>query len=272
MTNKRIGNLFHESFTLSRPGIAAAIRQANGPNGLKGLVERLQEEEKLGKNWAKAVPAYARGCGLLEFGSTELTPLGMYVREHDPSLSLLATQWLMHYHLSAPHGPGPRFWHDLVRNIPEWTQPFDKAEVVAQIEESARQESGADLKERSVETTATVFLGSYTKADGLAALEIFSEDGGYTVQSPDAPPVGVLSYALSHYWEGQLDKQTCNMDELGAPGGFGSLFFMGSFEINRCLRQMARQGLLELWMAAPPYQVTRPPISALLLEGIYDSE
>lgn len=195
------------------------------------------------------------------------------MREHDPSLSLPATQWLMHYHLSAPNGPGPRFWHDLVRNMPEWTQPFGKGEVVAQIEESTRQDSGADLKGRSVETTATVFLGSYTKSDGLGALDILSKDGGYTVQSPETPPLGVLAYALSHYWEGRMGiKQTCNLDDLSTPGGFGSLFFMGAFGVNRALRQMARQGLLELWMAAPPYQVTRLPSPDKLLEGIYAAE
>lgn len=272
--SKRIGTLFHESFALSRPGVAAVLRQAGKTDGLKGLVEQLQEEEKLGKNWAKAVPAYARGSGFLHFNSTELTPLGMRVREHDPDLSLPATQWLMHYHLSASHGPGPRFWHELVRQMPEWPQPFGKGEVVAQIGQTTREESGTALKERGVETTATVFLGSYTKPDALGALGILSDEGeGYTVQSPDAPPLGVLAYALSHYWQGQMGiKHTCNMDDLSVPGGFGSLFFMGSFGVNRALRQMARQGLLELWMAAPPYQVTRPPTPDKLLEGIYAAE
>ncbi|WP_165795208.1 DUF4007 family protein [Deinococcus koreensis] len=272
--SKRIGTLFHETFPLSRPGIAAVLRQANGKLSLKELIEILCEEENLGRNWAKAVPSYARACGLMEFGSTQLTSLGLHVQEHDPALSLPATLWLMHYHLCAPQGPGPRFWHDLIVRVPQVQQPFRKSDVVTEIERSVLAESGTTLKDRGVESTATIFLGSYTKSDALGPLELLSENGGeYAFETPDAPPTGVFAYALSHYWQSQLpSQQTCTMEDFSVPGGFGSLFSMGSFHVNRALRQLARQGVLELWMAAPPYQVTRPPTPEKLLEGIYAVE
>lgn len=272
--SKRIGTLFHESFSLSRPGVAAVLRQAGGTDSQKELIDKLCEEENLGRNWAKAVPAYARGCGFLDFGSTELTPLGAHVLEHDADLHLPETLWLMHYHLSAPHGPGPRFWHDLTLRLPELAQPVTREAVTSEIDRSVREDSGAELKERGLATTATVFLGSYSKSDALGPLGVLQErEEGLVYESPEAPPAGVVGYALSHYWQGQLGaQQTCSLDDLGAPGGFGSLFFMSSFSVNRALRQLSKQGVLELWMAAPPYQVTRPPVPEKLLDGIYASE
>ncbi|GGO38482.1 hypothetical protein GCM10008949_45110 [Deinococcus humi] len=270
---KRIGTLFHETFALSRPGVAAALRQASETVGNKELVERLQEEENLGRNWAKAVPSYARGCGFLDFGSTHLTPLGEHVLAHDPDLHLPETLWLMHYHLSAPHGPGPRFWHDLVQRLPELGDGFDREDVAVQIAETTRTD-GAALKERGVASTATVFLGSYAKSDALGPLGIVQEkENGYAFDYPEAPSAGVVGYALSHYWQGQLlGQQTCSLETLSEPGGFSSALLLGSFDLNRALRQLAQRGVLELWMAAPPYQVTRPPAPQQLLEGIYAAE
>lgn len=241
---------------------------------LKQLVEVLYEEENLGKNWAKSVPSYARACGFMEFGSTQLTPLGEHVLAHDPALSLPATQWLMHYHLCAAHGPGPRFWHDLLVRLPHLPQPFGKGEVVTEIDRSVRADSGAALKERGIESTATVFLGSYTKSDALGPLEILGQsEGEFAFKTPEPPPPGVFAYALSHHWQGQLGaQQTCTLEDFSEPGGFGSVFLMGSFQVNRALRKLARQGMLELWMAAPPFQVTRPPMPEKLLEDIYASE
>lgn len=271
--SKRIGTLFHESFALSRPGIAAALRQVNEASSNKELVERLQEEENLGRNWAKAVPAYARGCGFLDFGSTNLTPLGEHVLAHDPDLHLPETLWLMHYHLSAPHGPGPRFWHELVLRLPELGDGFGREAVVAHINATTQAE-GAELKERGVASTATVFLGSYTKSDALGPLGILQEsENGYTFDFPEPPSAGVVGYCLSHYWQGQLGvQQTCSLDTLSEPGNFASVMLLSSFDLNRALRQLAQRGVLELWMAAPPYQVSIPSKPEALLEGIYVAE
>ncbi|MFC6593234.1 DUF4007 family protein [Deinococcus lacus] len=271
---KRLGTLFHESFALSRPGISAALRQTSEADSVKDLIERLYELENLGKNWAKAVPAYARGCGLIEFGSTDLTPLGEHMLAHDPDLHLPDTLWLMHYHLSAPHGPGPRFWHELVLRLPELGAEFGREAVIEQITQTTKAE-GADLKERGLATTATVFLGSYTKSDALGPLGILQEgeDTGYTSDFPDPPSAGVVGYALSHYWQAQMPgQQTVSLDTLSEPGGFASVMLMSSFSFNRALRQLAQRDVLQLWMAAPPYQVTRPPTPETLLEGLYVSE
>lgn len=179
----------------------------------------------------------------------------------------------MHYHLSAPHGPGPRFWHELVLRLPELGDGFGRQEVAAQITASTQAE-GAELKERGVTSTATVFLGSYSKTDALGPLGILKETAeGYSFDFPEAPSAAVVGYALAHYWQGQMAvQQTCSLETLSEPGGFGSVMLLSSFDLNRALRQLAQRGVLELWMAAPPYQVTRPPKPEDLLEDLYVAE
>jgi hypothetical protein len=214
----------------------------------------------------------------MEFGSTKITPLGEYVLAHDASLSLPATQWLMHYHLSAPHGPGPRFWHDLTLKLPELVAPIRSAELVDIIGLSVTEEGREPIVEDSLQKCGTAYLGTYSKSEGLESLGILEHiqtpngkpSNTYQTVDPQPVPPGVLAYALSHYWEGQFGSvQTRNLSDLSEPGGFGSLFFLSQFALNRSLRGLASEGVLELWLQAPPHQLLRPPPSISLLEGIY---
>ena len=267
----RAGTMFHESFSINRPAVADVFQAARQGGDEKSFYSALRKLTDLGTNYVKAMPRYARACGLMEFGGTRLTPLGQHVMEHDPSLSLPATQWLMHYHLSAPHGPGPRFWHDLTMRLPELGTSFSGAELTEEVARSVQAEQGRTLAERSLRTCAAVYAGTYTKPEGLGGLNLLREaDGSYSLGEPEPVPSGVLAYALSHYWEGQFGQvQTRNLSDLSEPGGFGSLFFLSQFALNRALRGLASRGVLSLWLQAPPHQVTRPPSPAALLEGIY---
>ena len=274
LESERSGPVFHESFTLNRPAISIVLQSIRKGEGEEAFSSYLKESTNLGSNYVKAMPRYASCCGLREVGKNQLTPLGEFILVHDASLSLPATQWLMHYHLSAPQGPGPRFWHDLTLRLPELDSTFGSVELTAEVRQSVVTEQGRALADRSLKTCASIFANSYTKADGLGALGVLqdSDGGGYQFSDPAAVPPGVLAYALSHYWAPQFGHvQTRNLSDLSEPGGFGSLFFMGQFALNRALRGLAGQGILELWMQAPPHQVTRPPAPEKLLEGIYAS-
>lgn len=280
---ERVGTSFHETFALNRPAIASVIDIVSRVDDEQSLTEQLREQTNLGTNYVKAMPRYARASGLMEFKGVALTPLGQHVLNHDPTLTLPQTQWLMHYHLCAPHGPGPNFWHELILALPEWPLPFGKADVVAEVGRSTQAEDGKELAERSISSTATVFLGSYTKSDALGPLGLIekvknpeNEDRGtglYTLETPVSPPPGVVGYALAHYWAGQYpNDQTQSIEKLAEPNGFAGLFLMGAFELNRALRALERQGICELWMVAPPYQITRLPAAETLLEGIYAAD
>jgi len=79
------------------------------------------------------------------------------------------TQWLLHYHLSAPHHP-TAFWHFLVtrRFVPGNT--FTAEDLVNDLTSFLRQEAGKDPAARSVRSAVTIFIGSYLKSDGLNRL------------------------------------------------------------------------------------------------------
>jgi hypothetical protein len=170
------------------------------------------------------------------------------------------TQWLMHYHLSAPQGPGPLFWHGLVTRTLRPGRTLRSSEVAQELADILSEQGQKVPKPRALQSTATVFLGSYAKSDGLRALQVLREeqDGSYTVLFPDPPPLWVLAYALADYWEHHWQGQvTVNLSELSRPGGWASLFWMDAGTMGQQLQRLKQHGVIDLYRVAPPYQVVR---------------
>lgn len=267
--NKRLGTAFHETFPLSRPSVATVLEVVDGidsEGGSVSLADLLKERTTLGANYIRSMPRYAVGSGTLvgtARGKTRLTTFGEQARLHDPGLDHAATQWLMHYHLTSPHGPGPVFWTHLVTRGLRVGDELQRGRVAQEIARVAEEDTGKPLAPRTAQATATVFLGTYAKSDGLGPLGILSSvDSGdgvvYRVQEPIPPPLWSLAYALADYWERAWGQQaTVNLAELTETGGFASIFSMGSGQLERALEQLRDQGVLELYRTAPPYQVVR---------------
>ncbi|WP_276522272.1 DUF4007 family protein [Kallotenue papyrolyticum] len=249
--------MFHETFSLNRPAIAEVLQVLHSHKGEVNL-KQLHQRTKLGTNYAKAMPRYARGCGLLEPTGSRLTRFGALALAHDPALQHPATQWLMHYHLSAPHGPGPRFWHYLVTrelrpgNIVH-SEPLAEAIAQGLADEAA-------LQARSLRATATVFLGSYAKAEGLQTLGVLKayDRQRYLVEPPAAPPLAALAVSLACYWRDVLGNPlTVSLDTLTQPGGLADVLLISAAALERLLEQLQRHRVIELYRQAPPYQVAR---------------
>lgn len=217
----------------------------------------IREETSLGSIYVESMPRYAIGTGLLSF-DRQLTPFGRYALAHDPMLEQPGTQWLMHYYLSAPHGPGPAFWHDLVASEFYVGREFGADQIARRIAGFVEQTEGRTLVERTVRSTATIFLGTYTKPDGLGKLGIVTalDSQRYLVTEPVSPPAWAVAYALLDYWlahyEGRL---TVSLDSLTEPGGFMSLFLMGQQAFGEVLRALQAERYVEVYRTAPPYQV-----------------
>ncbi|MBP8972349.1 MAG: DUF4007 family protein [Anaerolineae bacterium] len=221
------------------------------------LEKALRERTALGTRYVKSMPRYAIGTGLLGF-DRQLTPFGRYALAHDPMLEQPGTQWLMHYYLSAPHGPGPAFWHDLVASDFYVGREFGADQIARHIAAFLEQTEGRTLVERTVRSTATVFLGTYTKPDGLGKLGIVTALDGqhYRVTEPVSPPVWAVAYALLDYWAAHYEERlTVSLDSLTEPGGFISLFLMGQQEFGEVLRTLQAEHYVEVYRTAPPYQV-----------------
>ncbi len=244
---------FHRTFSLSRSSIAKVISLAKYKPGFKR--EDLGKSTDLGTVYQEAMPRYALRAGLLD-KSNALTVFGRFVAQHDPTLEKVSTQWLLHYHLAAPHGP-TAFWNYLVRTRFVPGNIFTAADLIADLTAFLQQEAGKNPAPDSVRSTITVFLGTYLKTDGLGRLGLVEEINTktYRVLSTDAPPLWALGYALSEYWRAHYDERlTINLDDL-SQGDFASIFLLGEEGLTRLLLQLKQEGMLDLYRISRPYQV-----------------
>ena len=227
----------------------------------------------LGTRYVKAMPRFAFGTGLIDYRH-QFTEFGWYAFGNDQELQQSGTEWLMHYFLSAPHGPGPAFWHELVVTRFRSGDEFTTDEIAAQIGEFVATQEGKQLAARSARSTATVFLGTYTKEEGLGRLGILRLVGNqrYRVQEPDPPPTWAFGYALLDYWRTQFGNLlTINLDTLYGERGLTTLFLCGAGRLNMMLRAMQEEGYVDIYRVAPPYQVVLlRQESESLLQKLYE--
>lgn len=254
----RLGVTFHRTFSLIRPSVSKIIQLAQEVGDKQSLDRKtIRQRTNLGTIYVEAMPRYGFGSGLLD-RENHLTILGSVVCHYDPLLENVATQWLMHYHLSAPHGPGTAFWHNLVvhRFLPG--DEFSHAQIASQILEYVASVRKKPPRKEDAESSATVFLGTYTKTDGLSSLGILEEirSKNYRVLDPDPPPTWVVAYALLDFWKARFSNlATINLNDLYGENGLTSLFMISKGRLNAMLEEMQREGMLELYRIAPPYQV-----------------
>lgn len=279
VVSERLKTAFHETFALSRPALTQimAVAQASDlremPTTSEDRRALLRKETSLGTNYIKAMPRYGWGAGLLDT-KVQLTPFGAMAHSRDPLLESLATQWLMHYHLSAPHGPGPAFWHNLVvtRFFPG--DEFETDDIENEIAAFVERTEGKSLSRNSVRPTATAFLGTYSKPDGLGKLGILEQVGirRYRVADVDPPPVWAFGAALVDYWRARFsDYLTLDLEQISSPGKLGAIFLLSPGRVNMLLSEMQTDGYVELHRLAPPYQVVLlKPNPEIMLRRMYD--
>lgn len=243
---------FHESFSLSRTSIAQILRASFQTSSLD---RKVLVSTHLGTNYQKAMPRYAYRAGLLD-EKNRLTLLGRFVAEYDPNLEKTGTQWLLHYHLAAPHGP-TAFWNHLVARHFLSGNTFSAADLTADLTEFLRREGGKEPSLRSVRSTVTVFIGTYLKSDGLNRLGLLVEDEreSYRVPAVAAPPPWALGYALAEYWRAQYgERLTVNLADLSGEN-FAGLFLLGESSFTDLLILLKQEGMIDLYRIAHPYQV-----------------
>ena len=274
---QRLGLTFHRTFSLEISSLSSilALTQTQSPDNATLTLGDIRKQLNLGTIQVEAFPRYGKGTGLLD-SSLQPTRFGTTVKKKDPLLDQLSTQWLMHYHLSAPHGPGPLFWHQLVTTRFRSGDEFTRDEIAEQISTIYLASEGKELADRTATTTATVFLGTYTKLDGFGKLKIIEDlgDSRYRVLEPDPPSVWAVAYALLDYWAAHFSQQiTIDLNAFSGPDGLSSLFMIGSGRLNVVLRAMQESGFVEVHRVAPPYQLVllnSDPHS--LLERLYSYE
>lgn len=275
MKENRIGLSFHESFSLNLPAVSKII---NLSFTNEGRIDQtvIKAQTSLGPNYVKSMPKYARASGLMKMGSYQLTPLGEAVCLHDPNLINPTTLWAMHYHLSAPNGPGPAFWSNLITNYLVFGKEVSRSGVAEEISRfRMSQDSKADVKVRTAQSTATVLLGTYTKSDALGQLGLIGgtseRDGYFRVSESQSPPSGVVAFALADHWETHFgEQQTVSLSELARDDGFARVMWMNYQQFDNILMDLKHKNIVDLYRIAQPYQVARLWSSkAQLLSDLY---
>ncbi len=254
----RISTSFHQSFSISLPAVSKVLKLSSGID-TQDIFTGLSENTDLGNNYIKSMPRYAVGAGLLKDRSYKQTALGKKVAEQDPHLSRRETLWLMHYHLSAPLGPGPLFWHFLVTNFLAPGATLETEVLNDTLNSFLETNIGQRLAPRTVRTLITIFSGSYCKIDGFGRLGILGEQGGQLmVLEPESPPTYAVGFALADYWESVWGNcGAIDLEEIYRPGGLATILFVNRYKMNKCLRDLQTAGLLELWQVATPYQLVK---------------
>ena len=265
-TRKRLGMTFHRSFTLVRPAISQILQVVSEAQSSKPTEDDLtkccgqaefRKKTSLGSIYIEAMPRYARGAGLLTDGNC-LSTFGRYACENDPSLSADATMWLMHYHLCAADGIGATFWRELVMNEFRTGNRLVRDSVDRFINDHYSASLGRAVSPWSAKETANAFLGTYTKSDGLGGLNILIEEeqGTYRILQPDAPALWVFAYALIDFWQDKYaDRLGINLSELTTEDGIANIFVMDDRTVNDILNALEREGIVQVFRTAPPYQL-----------------
>jgi len=272
MKKNRMYNTFHETLSMSLPSISSILELCVIKNGIVNL-EDIKNYTNLGSNYIKVMPRYAQACGLITLKKYGATSFGDTVFNLDPNLRKPATLWLMHYHMSAPHGPGPNFWNCVVSNCFSIGNEINTADIINSIGGSLIGPNGKELGIRAKRDCASAILRTYAKSDGFGALGILREDvSKYSVLQPDPPPIGALAYALADYWDGVFgDRTDVSLNEITSSNSFISLFFIGQGILANMLSDMQRKGFVQVRRVAPPYTIVKLWTNKeSLLERIYE--
>lgn len=259
---------FHRTFALSRSSVAKILRVAQEKPGFK--LADLARYTDLGTIYQEAMPRYAYRAGLLN-ESNHLTAFGRFAAQHDPAMEKPGTQWLLHYHLSAPHGP-TAFWRHLVMRRFLMGNTFSAEDLTADLTVFLREKAGKEPAPRSVRSAVTVFTGTYLKHDGLNRLGLLEEtaENNYHVPSSPPPPPWALGYALVEYWGAHYgERLTVNLDDL-TQGDFAAVFLLGEEGLTQLLLQLKSEGMVDLYRTSRPYQIVLlQPSLEFALERLY---
>src|SRR5665213_2902041 len=253
---RRIGLAFHEGFSFVRSAVAEVLSVAGRKaSDCKLNFDLLRQETSLGRNYAKAIPRYCQGAGLLDH-KNELTKLGRRVYHSDPHLERSETLWLCHYNLAASEGPGPEFWQLLVGKQLIVGDELKKT-TLGELLRKFSEDGGNPIAERTASTAASVFLGTYSRAECLGKLGILeSQDAGtYLVKEGEPPPPLVFAFAVDDYWRRNFPNQTSVwIDEFNKVGGPAQVLLMGGGAVNHAMRDLSQMRIATAQLTQPPYQ------------------
>ena len=258
----RLKSSFNETFALDFARIGYVLDA--GASAADGCFTKTNEHiaMNLGVKMQEAYPRWAKGLGLIESsrgaGCFRLTAFGQRVAHNKPLMRDRWAQWLMHYHLAAPIGPGPEYWQNAFACV--------LSPTVETTKEDWRRSQALLFTAKRTSDQAYQTLGVAYGPAGLGETNLLDvrfdtrrSVQGITLSSrPDDVPLSVFAYALVDGWERSWgDRLTVGIDRLYERSDLAGVFHMTPPAINQSLDRLARIGWLQVHRVAPPYQIAR---------------
>ena len=259
--SSNLGLTFHRAFSLNRPAIKQVLDLANRESDDSGERSKLTPKEisentSLGTVYVQSMPLWAIGSGLLNHRKLP-TLFGKYAHLNDSLLEHIGTQWLMHYFLCNPHGAGPKFWHDISSKLFYSGNIFSSDDVFEHIGNFVWKNEDRVPKRRDIQSTTAVFLGTYTKTEGLNKLRLLetTSSGLFLVNEPKVAPVWAVAYALLDFWESHFqDRLSIGLDTL-QESCLKGIFLIGKSSFLEMLDVLQENRVIDIHRTAPPHQV-----------------
>lgn len=254
----RLTDNFHGNLAGESGKLFVALQAVWSQYPDKTTSKDLESLTDLGVKMRPAYLNWLRGFGLAtsapKGGGVVPTEFGKLVAE-SKLLEGSDVQWLMHYFMAAPSGPGPQFWHDAVCHFSalrapftktDWTDYFNSRPVVAD----------------SVEKQWPRFRDAYVSEmlSNLRLIRVMGNSGSDLEFDPPIRRCGANVFAcvlIDHWMVHWSDLVSVEIERLFEDGGIADVMLLTRDDVDEYLGELASHGLVDVFRIAPPYQITR---------------
>ena len=203
---------------------------------------------------------------LKQTSSYKLTAFGELASQHDPTLSDIGTQWVLHYYLATEHEDRSEAWHVLINEFLSSGSTF----TVDQFQAYFVSVKGNEAKNRSaLNKDPQTALSTYVRTQALGRLGILSKkDKNYFVGWPNFPHILVVRFLLLDWWENHHDQvNTLRLSELcRAEEGIGRICVASDQQVRQFVNNLTGLGYLSFseTQHEPVHRLYREPAFRLL--------
>jgi hypothetical protein len=200
----------------------------------------------------------------------QLTSFGETVVKHDPKLSDIGTQWVLHYYLAVEHEEISQAWKILINHFISPGLSFTLNQFQSYFSTLIGEEA---TNRKALERDPEAALSTYIRTNALGKLGILHRTNGtYTVGQPAVPDALVAGYVLFDHWQ----RISPNIDTLRFSqicqemGNVGRIFLAQQTQVKHLLADLAGRGYVTFaeTQHEPVNRLYRGSV-ALLLERYY---
>lgn len=239
---KNIGFYQNSNLTLDRLSSALRCIKANPQVSQIELAECMS----VNKPVAEGFSAWLTHTGLairVETGY-ELTPFGRLASQHDPFLTDIGTQWVLHYYLAVEHTERSDAWYVFINEFISPGQSFNSDQFQAYFAGVTDQ----NVKNRSaVEKDPKSVLYTYTQPKSLRQLGLLrKEKKNFISGYPNLPHILVIGYMLLEWWQRKYPgTDTLHFSKLHQePESLGRLCQADARQVKRFVAELTNLGYL----------------------------